>query len=129
MMRTPKVQSAVAAYVFRSLYDFRCGVNRTRNSLSVWMSEAVLANPPRRRCTLILDFIQQINNDVGLVDAQSIEVLPHSQSQLLLLHSPLRLRSSHCGRKASDAIAEHNVAKRVLERGGGVEAVGPSVAL
>jgi hypothetical protein len=77
----------------------------------------------------MLHLVQQVDNDVGLGDAESIEVLPHSQCQLILVGSTLCLGSGHGGGEASDTATEHNVAKGVLERGRGIESVRTSVGL
>lgn len=65
--------------------------------------------------TLVLHFVQQVDNDVGLVNSVGVEVLPHGQSQLVFGHSSLVLRSCHGGRVFSDAVAEHSVGEGVFE--------------
>lgn len=81
------------------------------------------------RRTLVFRFVQPVDNDVALGDAQRIEVLAHCERQLILVYSSLWLWSCHGRREATDALAEDNVTQWVLEGRRGVEAVGSSVAL
>lgn len=77
--------------------------------------------------TLILRLVQPVNNHICLSDAQRIEVLSYCQRQHVLVLPPLRFRSRHGRREASDALVEHDVAEGVLKGGGRVEAVGAAV--
>lgn len=92
---------------------------------------AVVAWDAYGRCvrTLVLRLVQPVNDDVALVDSQSIEILPYSHGQLVFVHSSFRFGAQHGRRHASDPLAEDDVTERVLERRRGVEAVGSSVAL
>lgn len=75
----------------------RCGVNRTRNSLSKTVMSAIVAWHAHGRCvrTLVLRLVQPVNDDVALVDSQSIEILPYSHGQLVFVHSSFRFGAQH----------------------------------
>lgn len=78
---------------------------------------------------MVLDRVYPIDDAGGLGRGLGVEVLADRQRKLLLLDPAPVLLLRHCGREAADALAEDDVAERVLERGRRVEAVGPSVAL
>jgi hypothetical protein len=69
----------------------------------------------KRRPTLVLDFIQQADDDLGFIDSMSVEIFSHSQSQLVFVYPPLRLRSRHCRRVSSDPIAKYDMREGVLK--------------
>jgi len=122
----------VVAYAWceQTRAHLRCGVNRTRNSLSDDMrSVDVLECLQIRQRTLVFRLVQPVNDDVALADPKSIEILPYSQCQLIFLYSPFRFRACHGRRHASYALVEDDVTERVLEGRRGVEAVGSAVAL
>lgn len=46
--------------------------------------------------TLIPNFVKQVHHHVNLVHGSRIEVLPHRQSEMILVDFPLRLSARHC---------------------------------
>jgi hypothetical protein len=108
---------------------FRCGANRTLNSLSVYAISHCTHVQLCLRRTLVFGLVQPVDDDVGLCHAERIEVSPHRHRDLFLWYSSFRLRLSHGWGEATDALPEDDVAERVLERGRRVDAVRPSVVL
>jgi hypothetical protein len=79
--------------------------------------------------TLVFRLVEPVDDDMALRDAQRIEVLAHSECQLVLVYSSLCFGACHGRRHSPDALVEHDVTERVLEARGTVKAVGSSVAL
>ena len=73
--------------------------------------------------------VQPVDYHVTLGHGLRVEALLDRQPQLVLVHASLRLGSRHGRGHSADALVQHNVAERVLEARGAVEAVGSAVAV
>lgn len=80
----------------------RCAVERGPTCL-VGKQSLVLARPYQLDSLAMTDFANKVDNDVVLLDADSIEVLAHSQGQAIFVLSTGLFLAHHGRRIQADA--------------------------
>lgn len=69
----------------------------------------------------VSDFVDEIDNDIVLLDAECIEMFSYDFGEIFFTLSPVFLSSCHCRRAQADAWSgEHPVVVGVRESGRGV---------
>lgn len=64
--------------------------------------------PPRFDDTRVLDFVQEVDNDIVLLDADAVEMSSHSLDEVLLALAPELGSSRHRGGLQADVGLRHD---------------------
>lgn len=87
--------------------------------------------PPRLGHALTPDLVEEVDDDVVFLDAESVEVLPHRVGELVFALSLEFLTPRHCRRMQTDTAraGQNPLAVFAREGGWGIEAVGSTVGM